>query len=64
MSKRLPYQPDGPECPDCGSTLFVFVAMRGHSARVECEQCRGTYHVRAEDIPAEELDETSYRRFR
>ena len=63
MSRRAPDQ-SGPECPDCGSTHFTFVAMRGHSARVECDSCRLTYHVSAEDIPADELDETTFRRFR
>ena len=55
---------NAPECPDCGCSDYTFVAMRGHAARVECDQCRLTYHVRLEDVPAEELDETTYRRFR
>ena len=52
------------ECPDCGSTQYVFVAMRGHSARLECEICRTTYHVRADEVPREEWDESNYRRYR
>ena len=63
MTRRHP-DDIGPECPDCGSVDYVFVATRGHKARVECEHCRLTFHVRLEDIPADELDETSYRRYR
>ena len=55
---------NAPECPDCGATYYTFVAMKGHAARVECEHCRLTYYVRPEDIPADERDETSYRRYR
>lgn len=43
-----------PVCPDCGSSQFVFVCQRGHSARLECEGCRTTYHVEADGRLLEE----------
>lgn len=46
----------GPECPDCGSEAYIFVAYKGRGmVRLECEHCRATYLVPDDTLPPGEF---------